>query len=452
MNLASRLLNTARVAALARRERTLPFWSPERIARRQTQRVRAIVEHAYTSVPFYTESMRERRLTPRDIRSADDLALLPLIDSAIVRADERRFLSSHVPPSARRALMTSGSHNGHRGETWWDNDALLQKLAYLERDRAVIGRLLGRMTGHRQLYLLPHGAQSFILRDWWTEWTVTPKRLATRIVEPAESSYEQILARVRAERADVVYSYGSLAEHFAQWLAVRGDRLDTPRVWCYGGDGMSEPARALLERQTGTLVYSTYQSSETGRLGFECERRSGWHLNVDLCAVRIVDADGATLPDESEGEVVVSNLHNRASVLLNFRLGDRAVMAGTPCGCGRGLPVLRALLGRHTEVVHLADGRALSGLVLQATCMDALAGALASQLVPESAGHATLRVVTAPGVDIAEMERRVHAVIDERFGDGLSISIEPVSSLATSASGKFARVVHSRTPEMARRR
>ena len=125
---------------------------------------------------------------------------------------------------------------------------------------------------------------------------MTPKRLATRIVEPAESSYEQILERVRAERADVVYSYGSFAEHFAQWLAARGERIDTPRVWCYGGDGMSEPARALLERHTGALVYSTYQSSETGRIGFECERRSGWHLNVDLCAVRIVDADGLRCP------------------------------------------------------------------------------------------------------------------------------------------------------------
>ena len=171
MNVASRLVNTAHVVALARRERLVPFWSPERIARQQTQRVRAIVEHAYASVPFYAESMRERQLTPRDIRSADDLALLPLIDSAILRADERRFLSSRVPASARRPLMTSGSHNGHRGETWWDNDALLHKLAYLERDRAVIGQLLGRSTGHRQLYLLPHGAQSFVLRDWWTEWT-----------------------------------------------------------------------------------------------------------------------------------------------------------------------------------------------------------------------------------------------------------------------------------------
>ncbi|HEX7980933.1 MAG TPA: hypothetical protein VF461_20165 [Gemmatimonadaceae bacterium] len=452
MNLASRLLNTARVAVLARHERTVPFWSQERLARRQTRRVRAIVEHAYASVPFYTDAMRERRLTPRDIRSAADLALLPLIDQATVRADERRFLSSRVPRSARRALMTSGSHSGHRGETWWDNDALLHKLAFLERDRAVIGRLLGRMTGHRQLYLLPHSAQSFLLRDWWTEWTVTPKRLATRIVEPAESSYEQILERVRAERADVVYSYGSFAEHFAQWLAARGERIDTPRVWCYGGDGMSEPARALLERQTGALVYSTYQASETGRLGFECERRSGWHLNVDLCAVRLVDADGQTVPDESEGEVVVSNLHNRATVILNFRLGDRAVMAGAPCGCGRGLPVLRALLGRHSEVIRLADGRAISGLVFQASCMYVLEGVLASQLVSESAGRATLRVVTAPGVDLGELERRVRAAIDDRFGEGLAVSIVSVPALATGASGKFTRVVLGGTPKLTRTR
>ena len=46
----------------------------------------------------------------------------------------------------------------------------------------------------------------------------------------------------------------------------------------------------------------------------------------------------------------------------------------------------------------------------------------------------------------------MNLVIDEWFGDGLSISIEPVSSIATSASGKFARGLHSRTPKMARGR
>ena len=440
MTLVRRFLNTAEVAVLARLERGVPFWSPERIARRQRRRIRAIVAHAFASVPYYAQTMRELRLEPRDIRRAEDLSALPLIDSSTVRADERQFLSSRIPPERRRALHTSGSHGGHQGDVWWDTRSLLHKLAYLERDRAVMGRLIGRAFGHRQLYLLPHGAQGFLLRSWWNEWTLAPRRLATRVVEPAETPYEVLRDRIRAERPDVVYSYGSFGEHFARWLTAQDERLDAVRVWCYGGDGMTRPARALLEERTGAMVYSTYQASETGRLGFECEQRSGWHLNIDLCAVRLVDVNGTTVPAGSEGEVVVSNLHNRATVLLNYRLGDRAILADAPCPCGRGLPVLRELLGRPTEVVQLADGREISGLIVVAQCMHAFEGTLRSQLVPDGPGRVRWRVVLAPGVDLDALTARVRDAVSASFGDTLTATIEPVAEIALTAQGKLLRV------------
>jgi phenylacetate-CoA ligase len=441
MNVARRLMNTAEVAVLARLERSVPYSTAARIEQRQARQVRSIVAHAYASVPFYAQTMRELRLEPRDVRSADDLSALPLIDSSTVRADESRFLSSRVPPAQRRALHTSGSHAGLRGAVWWDTRSLLHKLAYLERDRVVIGRLIGRAVGHRQLYLLPQGAQSFVLRQWWNEWTIAPRGLARRVVEPADATYETIRDRIRAERPDVVYSYGSFGEHFARWLAARDERLDAVRVWCYGGDGMTAPARALLEERTGAVVYSTYQASETGRLGFECERRSGWHLNVDLCALRLIGSDGATVPAGSEGEVVVSNLHNRAMVLLNYRLGDRAILADAPCPCGRSLPVLRDLLGRRTEVVQLSDGRQISGLVLQAKCMDAFTGTLRSQLVPEGPGQVRWRVVLAPGVDDDALAQRVCDAIRSSYGDALTATIEPVAEIPLTPQGKLLRVV-----------
>ena len=447
MTLLRRVANTVEVALLARAERGVPYWSADRIARRQDRRVRAIVAHAFATVPFYAQTMRERRLEPRDIRHAGDLSALPLIDSPTVRADERQFLSSRVAPERRRALHTSASHGGHRGLVWWDERSLLHKLAYLERDRAVIGTLIGRAIGHRQLYLLPPGAQGFLLREWWDEWTIAPRRLATRVTEPPEAPYEQIAERIRAERPDVVYSYGSYGEHFARWLATRDERLDAPRVWCYGGDAMTRPGRALLEERTGAMVYSTYQATETGRIGFECERRDGWHLNVDLCAVRIVDADGAPVPAGREGEVVVSNLHNRATVLLNYRLGDRALMATEPCTCGRGLPVMRELRGRRTEVVRLADGREISGLVLEAECMHAFEGAtLRSQLVAEGPGRVRWRVVLAPNADIDALAPRVNDAIRAAFGDALRATIEPVDEIPLTAQGKLLRVVPADVP------
>jgi len=218
------------------------------------------------------------------------------------------------------------------------------------------------------------------------------------------------------------------------------------RVWCYGGDRMTRPGRALLEERSGAMVYSTYQATETGRIGFECERRSGWHLNVDLCAVRLVGDDGATVPAGTEGEVVVSNLHNRATVLLNYRMGDRAILADSLCRCGRGLPVLRELLGRRTEVVQLADGREISGLVLEARCMGAFEGALRSQLVPEGPGRVRWRVVLAPGVEADALAPRVHAAIHAAFGDALAATIEPVGEIPLTAQGKLLRVVPPNAP------
>jgi phenylacetate-CoA ligase len=390
--------------------------------------------------------MRELGLAPRDIRTVDDLALLPPIDATLVRAVERRFLSTRVAPAHRRALHTSGSHGGHHGVVWWDERSLLSKLAYAERDRAVLGALLGRAIGHRQLYLLPRAAQSFVLREWWSEWTVTPSRLATRSVVPPGTSYEAVAARLRADRPDVVYSYGSYAEHIARWLAARGEEARGPSVWCYGGDGMTRQGRALLERVTGARVLSTYQATETGRLGFECERRDGWHLNVDLCAVRIVNAAGATVTAGREGSLVVSNLHNRATVLLNYHLGDVGALADAPCACGRSLPLLRTLAGRRTETVQLADGRAVSGLVLQAECMSALEGALRVQLVIEGPGRVRIRAVLPAGADGPAVASRISDVVRATYGESLVATLEPVASLTETAAGKFPRVVRATTP------
>ena len=103
--------------------------------------------------------------------------------------------------------------------------------------------------------------------------------------------------------------------------------------------------------------------------------------------------------------------------------------------------MLRALLGRPTEVVQLADGRAVSGLVLEAQCMGAFTGTLRSQLVPEGPGRVRWRAVLAPGVDADALARRVDDAIRASFGDALTATIEPVADIALTAQGKLLRVV-----------
>src|SRR5207244_9791682 len=132
-------------------------------------------------------------------------------------------------------------------------------------------------------------------------------------------------AQIHAIKPRVVYSFGSYVEHFLRYLADRGAEIPMPRLWVYLGDMVSEAARELAE-EMGCKLYSVYGAMEAGTIGFQCEQRGGFHLNIDLCAVRVIDENGKTLSPDEPGEVVISALDNRATVLLNYRIGDRAVV------------------------------------------------------------------------------------------------------------------------------
>ena len=108
-SLAQRLRNTAHLARGVLIERQVPFWPAERLERLQRERVRAIVAHAYQSVPFYRRAMDERGLRPADFRSADDLARLPRIDGNYVRTHLDQFVSTSLTDRERLAFTTSGT-------------------------------------------------------------------------------------------------------------------------------------------------------------------------------------------------------------------------------------------------------------------------------------------------------------------------------------------------------
>ena len=137
-------------------------------------------------------------------------------------------------------------------------------------------------------------------------------------------------------------------------LASEGLEVTLPRVVVYGGDAMSAEARAFVEARFGVLVISRYGAVEAPRLGFTCEERRGLHVNDDLCHVRLLDSEGR---EAAAGEVVVSNLVNRGTVLLNYRLGDFAHWLDEPCKCSRTLRRIGDLEGRVAEVLRLDGGR-----------------------------------------------------------------------------------------------
>jgi phenylacetate-CoA ligase len=423
-----------------RHEARLPFRPLEDVVARQNRRVQAIIRHAYERVPYYREVMDAAHLQPRDIRSADDLARLPVLTGAELARDPLRFRSRRHANGDALELRSSGT-SGHAKRIAYDAAALFLSLAHGHRQRHVLARFVGRAYGYREMHLVRDNSVAHQLRAFYESrsWVPGTVELERARVSPAEP-FEDTIARINAYRPDVVRGYGAHIGALFRFASTHGLRVHRPKCVVYGADRMADGDRALIETEAGVPVVSTYQAAEALRIGFQCEERQAFHLSIDHTAVRVVDAAGAPVAPGGRGEIVISNLVNRATVLLNYRLGDVVTLSAERCPCGRTLPTIEAIDGRADDFVVHEEGRRLHALVVLAPLLR-VAGVRQLQLVQEERRRFTVRVVCAPGGAWDSMCRELDAALRASVGESIAVHIERADTIAPEAGGKFRSVI-----------
>jgi phenylacetate-CoA ligase len=250
---------------------------------------------------------------------------------------------------------------------------------------------------------------------------------------------EETAARMAAFAPDVVHGYGSYLAVLFGHLHATPLKFPMPRVVTFSSDGLGDAARRLLREELGLTVLGTYQAVEAFKIGFECGEGEGLHLNVDLYPVRVVDASGRDLPPGVAGDVVVSNLVNDATVLLNYRLGDQAALLSGDCACGRTLPRLTQPLGRLDDWV-VVDGRRVHSQGLR-TIFTAESAVLQYQVVQRAAHDFAVALVTTGAVDEDALARRLEEGFRSRLGEHVRVSVARVDDLPRTSRGKVRAIV-----------
>src|SRR5258708_28519072 len=96
-------------------------------------------------------------------------------------------------------------------------------------------------------------------------------------------------------------------------------------------------------------------------LGAECDRHTGLHLPTEHLLVEVLADDGRPTHDGEEGNVVVTDLYNYGMPFVRYANGDRAIAGWGACSCGRGLPLLKRVVGRRLDILTTPDGRMIPG-------------------------------------------------------------------------------------------
>src|SRR5262249_55050162 len=159
-----------------------------------------------------------------------------------------------------------------------------------------------------------------------------------------------------------------------------------------------------------------------------------YHVQAERVIVELLDDAGAPAQIGAIGRVVVTDLHNFATPLLRYDLGDYAEVVA-PCPCGRGLPSLGRIWGRRRNLLTLPGGTTVWPVFTMA-CRRA-ARYREIQLVQESVDTLRARVVPDGPLDRAALVRALQAL----WGHPFQVEIEEVEQLARSPAGKLEEFV-----------
>ena len=441
--LLSRLRWASHFAWHLRGQSRLPFLPLAAVQRRQADRVRRMVRFAFRTVPYYRETSRRLGLTASAIRDAAGLARLPVLEREQIQRDPEYFCSKAVP---RRDLLviTSGGSCGAPRLIMHDPRGVFENAAHGERERSIWIPIIGRGSGYRELVVAPPHSTTLKVQQYCRERGLYPRgvgieREYASLLDPPEVTVQH----VNAFRPHVLHSYGSHLAILFGHLARTGQTMHRPAVVTYTSDSLSPTVRTLIEERFGIPVFTTYQAVEAFKIGFECERHRGLHLNIDLYPLRVVDGADRDLPQGESGEVIVSNLVNHGMVLLNYRLGDIVTLLPDRCECGRSLPLLSYPEGRSDDLIELASGRIVHPQAIRSLFNEERS---IWEYQVEQLADTRFRVALlgAPACDREAVAQRVVDNLSLIVGNGACVEVEFVDAIDRTLGGKTAPVISHR--------
>ncbi len=318
-------------------------WSADRLEELRAKKLRRLVAHAHSSVPYYRRLMDGAGVRPEDIRRVEDLSRIPITTKEALIGAGR---DCYTPGLGE--LMTLHT-SGYSGKPFHFQ---LTPAEYRTRRLRDFRALLG--AGVRPLdRLAVFGPER-----------TRPRRLHRSLglfgIEVIKGSLpvEEQERRLKAARPDVLWAYPTCLRAVTMRHGNRLSALARPRTLVTSAQVFDPVFRDQITADLPLELYQLYGCIEVGRIAAECPAHRGLHVEADAIIVELLDGDRPA-PAGQPGRVVVTSLNQYSLPFIRYELGDLVTALPDRCPCGRAAPLLSAPLGRCSDMVTLPDGSKL---------------------------------------------------------------------------------------------
>lgn len=424
----------ARMLALQYQYDYTQWLAPDELRSLQFAQLKPLLVHAGRHCPYYRELFQSLGISPARDRIEEYWSQIPLLERSAVQEAGAKLFAGEVPKAhgAVRKGQTSGSTGrpvsflstgisrfmymgiGLRDHFWHRRDFKKKMVAIRPEGELELGKGMastGWGPGVGSLFKSGPGAIMNVRTDIATQ--------AAWLQEQNPVYFHSLPTNILA---------------LARYCRDHGIVLpELQEVRTYA-EQVSDEVRQVCREVWNVQVKDLYSTQELGYLALQCPEHEHYHVQSESALVEIVDEAGRQVKEGEIGRVSVTPIHNFAMPLIRYLVGDYAE-AGPPCSCGRGLPVIKRIMGRQRNMLTLPDGRQ-TWPSFPADGWAAIGSIRQMQLV-QTAPELIVANLVAEAPLTGEEEGKLIGFLRERFYYPFAVEIRYLDRIGRSKGGKF---------------
>jgi phenylacetate-CoA ligase len=420
-----------RLAVVYQLERT-QWWPPQALIDMQMRQLRRVARHAAETVPFYRNRLdllsgiESGELTPEIWRE------LPLLTRSDIQEAGDDLISSNLPSDHGTAfdVRTSGS-TARPVRVKGTSVTRIFDTAFNLRNHLWHGRDFSADTVAIQT--LSAAEAEAAKADKPMPWG--PAREKGKLyVHDIRTPVSEQLGWLARRDPEIILTYPSNLHALVMQSRKMGTGLPRLRQVMTMAERLEPHQRAACERHWGVPVVDTYSCMETSTIALQAPGHTHYLVQAEKLYLEVLDEYDRPCTPGQVGRVVISALHNFATPLIRYELGDYAEVGG-PCPTGRGLPVLTRIMGRSRNMAILPSGDRVWPSIRASHFVD-IAPVRQFQLVQRTVDSIEVSLVVA--APLTEDQRlRLRNILRERISPAFDFTFHEVDDIPRAPNGKF---------------
>lgn len=391
-----------------------------------------LLEYAYSNTHYYSNLFKQHGFTPSDIKERNDLTRIPELSKEIISNSYNALKVKGIEKHRILENATSGSSGTN--------------LKFLS-DKGAIVRTVLQSRCYNWM-----GIEFFDkkLSIWGSGWDVKKsKEFISRIKYYVKNSFVlsgyNLTAQDIAEYYKVMkkyspkllISYPSIFYLIAESFQKNGWEF-SPKALQIGGEKLFPFQREFVEGVFKAKIFDFYGARDSGMIAMECDAHDGLHIIAENILVEVLDEYNNPV-EEGEGDLVITDLHNKVMPFIRYRIGDRAVITKKTCRCGRGLPLFKEVIGRSFEVIKFPNGNKVVG-TFWTILLKTEPGIKSFQVIQKEIDKVLINYIPDEHFSKNSIDKFIER-IHKYSGDDLEISFNKVDQIPLTKAGKFKFII-----------